>query len=984
MSPTDIPTEIGRDARDNPVIAWLVPAFLLFGLYLTSFHNYLLFHTLAEIFSVVVAALIFLFSWNSRRIMANDSLLFLGIGYLFVGLIDLVHTLSYTGMPIFPGYGTNLPTQLWIAARFLEAFTLLGFPLFFQAKLRPTLALSAYGLVTALVLASVSVRVFPLCFVEGSGLTPFKLVSEYVISVLLLAAIAHLFRHRERFTRHVFRLLIGSIVLTVGAELAFTFYVSAYGFSNLVGHMLKLLAVYLIYRALIVTGLQEPHEVLYRELRKSEEKWRSLVEKSPEHIMLLGCDGTIQFINYTVPDLTVEQVLGTPVFDYVPEEFRQEMADCFRQVIESGQPGDYETDYHPAEGEVLHFETRVMPVFDSGKVVALLSTSRDITERKQVEKSLRTSEVRLAESNQILSGVLEHTHMLAAYLDRTFDFIWVNRAYAEAGGKEPSFFPGKNHFDLYPHEENQAIFQQVLDTGDPCFVAAKPFEYPDQPERGVTYWDWSLVPIKEASEVSGLVLTLLEVTEHKQTEETLRESEEKFHNLFATSADGIMVLDGESGAILDVNKACQTNYGYSREEFLELTLMDVSNGPKESRKSLGPAFGGALTNIPLRYHKRKDGSVFPIEVSVGRFSLKGKGVVFGVIRDISARTRAKEILLKQRYFLERAQEVGHFGSWELDLEKNELLWSEENYRIFGLPSGTELTYETFLGCVHPDDRDYVDREWKAACKGKPYDIEHRMLVDGKVKWVREKAELDFNQDGECCSGIGFTHDITNRKLAEAQVVSSLREKEVLLREIHHRVKNNMQVIVSLLRMHSRRIDDSRLELIFRDCQDRVNAMSLIHETLYQSNDLAQIDFDPYLNKLGRNLAQVHGASEKGIVMVVRPTKVALGMDQSVAVGMLVCELITNAFKHAFPDGNRGTVSVELSNVANEVVELIVCDDGMGLPPEIDIRNSPSLGLSLLYITVTEQLGGTLEVERDGGTRYVVRFRGKFFSDEGRR
>jgi len=145
-------------------------------------------------------------------------------------------------------------------------------------------------------------------------------------------------------------------------------------------------------------------------------------------------------------------------------------------------------------------------------------------QRKQAEESLRKSEHRLRETNQILLAVLEHTHMMAAYLDERFNFIWVNRAYAETCNHEPSFFPGKNHFDLYPQEDNQAIFQRVVDTGKPFFVEAKPFTFPDQPERGVTYWDWSLIPVKgDDGNVTGLVFTLAEVTARILGEAALRE-----------------------------------------------------------------------------------------------------------------------------------------------------------------------------------------------------------------------------------------------------------------------------------------------------------------------------------------------------------------------------------------------------------------------------------------------------------------------------
>ncbi len=215
-----------------------------------------------------------------------------------------------------------------------------------------------------------------------------------------------------------------------------------------------------------------------------------------------------------------------------------------------------------------------------------------------------------------------------------------------------------------------------------------------------------------------------------------------------------------------------------------------------------------------------------------------------------------------------------------------------------------------------------------------------------------------------------------RKLAEDKIAASLKEKEVLLREIHHRVRNNMQVIVSLMRMHSRRIDDVHLGQIFDDCRDRVNTISLIHESLYQSENMAQVDFAIYLKKLCRNMNQTYNASRKGILLTVGQCDVALNMDQGIAIGMVISELVSNAFKHAFPLDKAGSVSIYLCTVNQEVVKLIVQDDGKGMPPEIDILNSPSIGLRLVVGAVTRELGGSIELERDGGTRYIICFKFK--------
>ena len=136
-------------------------------------------------------------------------------------------------------------------------------------------------------------------------------------------------------------------------------------------------------------------------------------------------------------------------------------------------------------------------------------------------------------------------------------------------------------------------------------------------------------------------------------------------------------------------------------------------------------------------------------------------------------------LNQEQLFLQKAQEIGKIGTWALDIKKNELFWTDESYKIFGLPAGEKLTYETFLNCVHPDDREYVDCQWKASFNNRPYDIEHRVLADGKIKWVREKAELEFDEKGECIKGIGFSQDITDRKRAEAE----LRESEERFRNV---------------------------------------------------------------------------------------------------------------------------------------------------------------------------------------------------------
>lgn len=245
---------------------------ILTGLYLTSLHNYLLFHTIAELFSIIIACCIFVIAWISRKYIANSYLTFIAIAYLFIGGVDLLHTISYKGMPIFPDYD-YYANQLWIAARYMESGTLLIAFLFlrFEEKVNPVWVFLGYLAVTSALVASIfHWKTFPICFVEGEGLTPFKKVSEYVISFILVTCIAMLFKYRGKFEDYVFKCLIWSLLFTIVSELAFTFYISNYGFSNMVGHYFKIFSFFMIYKAIIETGVRHPYDIIFRELVQKE------------------------------------------------------------------------------------------------------------------------------------------------------------------------------------------------------------------------------------------------------------------------------------------------------------------------------------------------------------------------------------------------------------------------------------------------------------------------------------------------------------------------------------------------------------------------------------------------------------------------------------------------------------------------------------------------------------------------------------------
>jgi len=384
----------------SKILAMAVAAIILTLLYIISLKNYLLFHSLAEAFSIVIAFCIFILAWNSRHIMENGYLLFLGIAYLFIGGLDLLHTLAYTGMGVFPEPTTDIATQLWISARYVESLSLLLAPLFLGRRLRVEGALVGYAAASFLFIGSIFYwDVFPTCFIEGQGLTAFKKLSEYAISLILLASAVGLWRKRDYFDPGILRLLIASIGLTIASELAFTFYIHAYGFSNLLGHVFKIVSFYLIYKAIIETGLRKPYDLLFRELKhreraleESEAAYRAIFENTGTATLIINADTTISLVNTEfekISGYSREEIEGKMSWhEFVAREDLERMQRYHdgRREGADGIPTNYDFTMvdRGGAGRDVHMTVSMIP-----GTTDTIASAMDITERKRAEEIIQ-------------------------------------------------------------------------------------------------------------------------------------------------------------------------------------------------------------------------------------------------------------------------------------------------------------------------------------------------------------------------------------------------------------------------------------------------------------------------------------------------------------------------------------------------------------------------------------------------------------------
>jgi two-component sensor histidine kinase len=223
--------------------------------------------------------------------------------------------------------------------------------------------------------------------------------------------------------------------------------------------------------------------------------------------------------------------------------------------------------------------------------------------------------------------------------------------------------------------------------------------------------------------------------------------------------------------------------------------------------------------------------------------------------------------------------------------------------------------------------------------------------------------------------LGFftlVQDLTERKEAEEQIKASLEEKVVLLKEIHHRVKNNLQVISSLLSLQSERIADPQIHAVLQDSQNRVRSMALIHEKLYQAKDQVRVNVAEYIQNLTSYLMRSYASQTTGVQLRVKADNIYLGIDTAMPCGLVINELLSNALKHAFPNGRSGIVYVELHYAQDGCCTLLVGDNGVGMPAGLDLQKSATLGLQLVH-TLVKQLDGSMEVRRNGGVEFCIRF-----------
>jgi PAS domain S-box-containing protein len=554
-----------------------------------------------------------------------------------------------------------------------------------------------------------------------------------------------------------------------------------------------------------------------------------------------------------------------------------------------------------------------------------------------------------------------------------YRFLEVNPAFERLTGLKRDAVLGRRVLEVLPDTEAHWIenFGRVALTGEPAHVD----NYSAELER----W-YEVYAYRPAAGQFAVIFT--DVTERKRAEDALRESVRRFRTVADYTYDWEYWRNPD-GSFGYVSPSCEQITGYTREDFfadpgLYLNIIHPDDRDRLAKHMREDLADPDACELEFRILRRDGQQRWLGHVCRPVLDEDGRPVGRrGSNRDVTDRKLAEEALRDSEQRLNRAQEIAHLGSWELDLNENALTWSDEVYRIFGLaPQQFPPTYETFLEHVHPVDRAAVDAAYSGSVREgrNAYEIEHRIVRQdtGEVRWVRERCQHVRDADGRIVRSMGMVLDVTGRKQAEEEIKAALAEKEVLLKEIHHRVKNNMQVISSLASFQAREVRDAAARAALQDVTHRVRSMAMVHEKLYESPELARIEFGEYARSLLDYLWRAHGSAAAGIRLDLDVQPVRLPVDKAVPCGLLLNELVANALKHAFDGRDDGRVTVQLRGGPDGRVCLCVGDDGAGMPPGLDWRKGGSLGLRLVDM-LARQLRADVEVTSRSGTEFTIHF-----------
>ncbi|MCX6910481.1 MAG: PAS domain S-box protein [Verrucomicrobia bacterium] len=624
------------------------------------------------------------------------------------------------------------------------------------------------------------------------------------------------------------------------------------------------------------------------------------------------------------------------------------------------------------------FERYSLPQCIESRPVGRVWSFRDVTGRKLAEEAMRASE--------------ERYRLL---FNSSYDAVFVAEGPGENG------LPGKivevNEVacQRLGYSREEMVQKNLSDIDAPEFLPLVPAIMEKLKEKKHALWegvhvakDGRRIAVEicaDMFELNGkptILSDCRDISERKQAEEKLRESEERFRQIFEESPSGMAIV-GADLRYIQANAAFCKMLGYSEEELTSLTSKAITH-PEHLKQDVESVEKLLRGDIPVyrtekRYIRKDKEIVWCSVVATVIRDKQGRAMYYLVMaQNITQRKRVEEGLAREQSLLSSLITTIPDNIYFKDLDSRFVRINEAMSRAFGLRDAGEAVGKMdadFFAAEHA--RQALEDEKRVINRGESMvgKEEKEIWPDGRVTWVSTTKVPLRDKTGKITGLVGISRDITDHKRAEEEIRASLEEKTVLLKEVHHRVKNNLQIVISLLNLQAVRTKNMAALDTLQETGNRVRSMALLHETLYRSQNLAHVNFAHYIENICSHLFRSYGPKVAHIKLEPHLENVDIDLDRAVSCGLIINELVSNALKHAFPGARAGRIEVELRTTPQEQIVLRVADDGVGLPADLDIRQTSTLGHQLVFMLL-EKLRGAVEVTRDHGVAFHITFQAK--------
>ncbi|MBD3255957.1 MAG: PAS domain S-box protein [Candidatus Lokiarchaeota archaeon] len=459
----------------------------------------------------------------------------------------------------------------------------------------------------------------------------------------------------------------------------------------------------------------------------------------------------------------------------------------------------------------------------------------------------------------------------------------------------------------------------------------------------------------------------------------MEEAEKSFESITNQSIMGIFIIQNRKFQY--VNKKLSEITGYDVNEILSWRSVNLHKFVHEEflkpiQSEFEKIFSNQdnITNFQFKGVKNNK-EIYWAELYCKPIKHRKKLAYLGILLDITEKKQAEDKLKESRAMLQLVMDnIPQFIYWK-DTNLTYLGCNKNFARVAGVGDPENIKGKTDFdlpwATSQAESFNEIDSLVMEMDKAEYHVIESQRQADGKKAWLETNRIPLHDLDGKVVGILGTYEDITERKKADELIKSQLKEKEILLKEIHHRVKNNLQIISSLLHLQASLTDHKPTISLLKDSQNRISTMALIHEYLYKSEDLSQIDFKSYVENLIQFLYRSYAISRDRISLETKIDDITFDLNIAIPCGLLITELITNSLQHAFPDDKKGIIRISL-HISDDKYELIVADNGIGLSESINIENPKTLGLTLID-ALTKQIKGNINVDRANGTGFKIEF-----------